>query len=221
MSISEKELIENNKKLIEHLKSIGVLKSKKVEAALLKAQRHKFVPKPMLNNAYEDFPLSIGCNQTISQPATTVLMTEALDVKKGQKVLEVGAGSGWQAAILASLVGKKGIVYTVEIIKDLVFLAMKNLKKLGFKNIKVILSDGSIGLEEHAPYDRIIVTAASPDIPRRLIEQLKVGGKLILPVGSSYMQKMLIIEKTKTGIKRKTLKGIFVFVPLKGEEGFK
>jgi protein-L-isoaspartate(D-aspartate) O-methyltransferase len=215
------DLDEQNKKLVEYLKARGYLKSKKLERALLKTPRHLFVPQNLLEYAYRDIPLPIGFGQTISQPSTVVIMTEMLDVKPGQKVLEIGAGSGWQAAILSRLVGSKGRVYTVEIIRGLVEFAKKNLQKLNIKNVEVIHADGSRGLPEKAPFDRIIITAATPKISEVLLQQLKINGKLVAPVGSAYMQKMVCIEKTEKGYKKSEYEGYFVFVPLRGKYGFR
>jgi protein-L-isoaspartate(D-aspartate) O-methyltransferase len=210
-----------NEKMVEYLKRIGYLKSKKLEKALLAIPRHEFVPKGLKSLAYKDFPLSIGFNQTISQPSTVVIMTELLDVKKGQRILEIGAGSGWQAAILSYLVGEKGMIYTVEIIKELCLFARKNLEKLGIKNVKIIHADGSQGLKEYAPYDRIIVTAACPKVLKVFVDQLKEGGKLVAPIGSLHLQKMTIVTKIKGEVKKEELPGYFVFVPLRGRHGFK
>jgi protein-L-isoaspartate(D-aspartate) O-methyltransferase len=211
---------EENEKLIEHIKSLGYLKSKQVEETLRKIPRHSFIPESMKDQAYRDFPLSIGFDQTISQPSTVVAMTEALDVKKDQKILEIGTGSGWQSAILSYLVGEKGFVYTVEVIKELAEFAKGNLQKMCVRNVEVFLKDGSLGLEEKAPFDRIIVTAACPDIPKLLLGQLKVGGIMVIPVGDVYLQEMIVVKKMKRGIEKKSI-GSFMFVPLVGKYGFK
>lgn len=209
-----------NGRLIIHLKNSGFLKSKDLENALQIVQRHNFIPENIVEMAYEDTPLSIGQDQTISQPRTVVAMTEALEVNVGQKILEIGTGSGWQAAILANLVGSAGMVYTIEIIPELAEFARKNLIKQKVLNVKIVCGDGSVGLEKYGPYDRIIVTAACPKVPKPLIEQLKVGGILVVPVGNIYLQKMKIIKKLESGIEEKDI-GSFMFVPLKGKLGFK
>lgn len=211
---------EENERLIKHIRSVGYLKSKNIENALREIPREFFVPESMKYLAYRDTPLYIGSNQTISQPSTVVAMTEALDVKEGQKILEIGTGSGWQGAILAKLVGEKGIIYTIEIIENLVKFAKENLKKLNIKNIKVIKGDGSLGLKKYAPFDRIIVTAACPDVPKPLLKQLKVNGIMVIPIGNLYLQSMYVIKKLKKGIKKKSI-GSFMFVPLTGRHGFK
>jgi protein-L-isoaspartate(D-aspartate) O-methyltransferase len=211
---------EENENLIKHLKSTGYLKSKQIEEAMRKMPRHLFVPAEFSHLAYRDAPLAIGFNQTISQPTTVVAMTEALNVKKGQKILEVGAGSGWQAAILSCLVGEKGSVYSIEIVKELADFARKNITKIGVKNVEILLRDGSLGLPEEEPFDRIIVTAAAPDVPKPLLKQLKVDGIMVIPTGNMYLQDMLVVKKTKNGDDRKSI-GNFMFVPLVGEYGFR
>lgn len=212
---------DENKKFVEYLKSTDHLKSKKLENALLAVPRHEFVPQNLQSFAYKDFPLSIGFSQTISQPSTVVIMTELLDVKPGEKILEIGTGSGWQSALLAMLVGQKGVVYTVEIIKDLCIMAQRNFEKLKIKNIKIFHRDGSLGLKEHAPFDKIIITAAAPRISQVFIRQLKIGGRLVAPLGSAFMQKMVVIKKTKQGVKKEEFPGYFAFVPLVGKGGFR
>ena len=213
-------VLDENEALIKHIKSLGYLKSKKMEDALREIRREFFVPDAMKYLAYRDTPLYIGSNQTISQPSTVVVMTEALDVKESQKVLEIGTGSGWQSAILGKLVGDKGMVYSIEIIEDLVKVAKENLKKVKIDNVKVIKGDGSMGLKKYAPYDRIVVTAGSPDIPKDLIKQLKPNGILVIPVGNLYLQNMYVVKKAKDGIEKKSI-GSFMFVPLTGKYGFK
>ena len=211
---------DENEGLIEHLKSIGYLKSKEVEKALRDVRRELFVPDSVKHLAYRDAPLYIGNNQTISQPATVVAMTEALDIKKGQKILEIGTGSGWQSALLSKLVGETGTVYSIEIIDDLVKMAKENLKKLSIENVNVIKGDGSLGLEKYAPYDRILVTAGSPDIPKPLLKQLDKDGLMVIPIGNLYLQHMYVVRKAKDGVKKESI-GNFMFVPLTGKYGFK
>ncbi|MEM5804530.1 MAG: protein-L-isoaspartate(D-aspartate) O-methyltransferase [Candidatus Aenigmatarchaeota archaeon] len=203
--------------MIRLMKERGAIKSKAIEKAIREAPRHLFVPKEQEGKAYEDVPLPIGEGQTISQPSTVALMTWMLDVREGDKVLEIGSGSGWQAAILSNLGAK---VWTIERIGELATMAEKNLKKAGIRNVEVIEGDGSLGLKEHAPYDRIIVTCACPEVPKALVDQLKTGGKMVIPVGGRDMQTMLIIRKTAKGIERRDM-GNFIFVPLIGKYGFK
>lgn len=163
-------------------------------AALRKVARHSFVPIEQVSSAYEDRPLPIGYGQTISQPYIVGYMTEIIKPKAGQKVLEIGTGSGYQAAVLAEIVSK---VYTIEIVEELGKQASTRLKNLGYKNIEVKTADGYHGWKEHAPFDAIVVTAAAEYIPPPLKEQLKDGGRMIIPVGSPYMtQQLMLIEKT-------------------------
>jgi protein-L-isoaspartate(D-aspartate) O-methyltransferase len=218
--VTNGQLLENNEGMIRHIKGTGYLKSKTVETALRAVPRHNFVPRRLITLAYSDIPLSIGHGQTISQPSTVVAMTEALDVKRGNKILEVGAGSGWQAALLAKLVGSKAKIWTVECIHELSDFARDNLARAGIKNAFVVEGDGSEGLENRAKYDRIIVTAACPGIPPPLIKQLKVGGKMVLPIGGPSLQTMVRITKLKSRLKHEELGG-FVFVPLIGKYGFR
>ena len=199
------------------LLKVKVGMSPEIERAFLACPRELFVPEHLKERAYEDVPLPIGYGQTISQPSTVAIMTRLLDPKPGNRVLEVGTGSGWQAAILSKLV-HPGTVYTVERIPELAEFARRNLKAAGAENVRVFVGDGSGGLPEHAPYDRIIVTAASPEIPEPLLNQLAPGGRMVLPVGRE-VQKMTVVEKTAEGLKIEEA-GEFVFVPLIGAHGF-
>lgn len=194
------------------------IKNREVLKAMEKVERHEFVPKGMEGEAYLNIPLPVGFEQTISQPYTVAFMLEELELEKGQKVLEIGTASGYNACLIAEITGKKGKVYTVEIIPELVKFARENIKKAGMKNITVIEGDGSMGYEKAKPYDRIIVTAAMPKIPEPLIKQLKTGGILVGPVGSHESQNMVKLEKTRKGITKKDL-GMFTFVPLRGRYG--
>jgi len=161
--------------------------------AMGKAQRHLFVPEAQIASAYEDRPLPIGHGQTISQPYIVALMTELIRPEPGFKVLEIGAGSGYQAAVLAELVDQ---VYTVEIVAPLAEWAQERLRLAAYRNVTVKHADGYYGWEEHAPFDAIVVTAATPHIPPPLIEQLKEGGRMIIPVGSPFrVQQLVLVEK--------------------------
>ena len=184
-------------------------------AAMRKVPRHSFVPADQVANAYEDRPLAIGYGQTISQPYIVGYMTEIIKPKAGQKVLEIGTGSGYQAAVLAEIVSK---VYTIEIVEELGKQAITRLKNLGYKNIETKTADGYHGWKEHAPFDAIVVTAAAEFIPPPLKEQLKDGGRMIIPVGSPYMtQQLMLIEKTGKSY-RTTSKMPVRFVPFKRSE---
>ncbi|MBW2984156.1 protein-L-isoaspartate(D-aspartate) O-methyltransferase [Candidatus Woesearchaeota archaeon] len=211
--------MEDKESLIAYWQNSGLIKDKRLLEAFRKVPREKFITKGFLEEAYGDYPLPIGEGQTISQPTTVMIMTQALELKPGDKVLEVGAGSGYQAAIIAKVIGSKGKVITTEIIPELVKFAKDNLKKAGIKNAVVVEWDGSQGYEKWAPYDKIIVTAACPRIPPPLIEQLKNNGIIIAPVGSAFGQTMIKGVK-KEGVLQTESLGSFMFVPLKGKYGY-
>ena len=199
--------------LIVIMKKLGFLNDDKVESAIRKMHRHEFVPISLKEEAYEDAPLSTMKNQTISQPSVVSRMTEWLDIKEGQKILEIGSGSGWQTAILSYLV-RHGKVYSIERHSELAEFAKKNLDKLGISNVKVILGDGSLGLLEESPFDRIIITAACKKVPEKLLEQLSIGGLLIAPVGE-FPQSLVLLKKTSHGIVEIKKQSGYVFVPLR------
>jgi len=180
--------------------------------AMLKVERHRFIPLSLLDQAYDDTPLPIGENQTISQPYIVALMTQLLMLEKNHKVLEIGTGSGYQAAILAELADS---VFTIEIVPSLTERAKNILDTLGYKNIVVKTGDGYQGWEEHAPYDAIIVTCAPPEIPQPLLNQLADSGRMVIPVGSLW-QELLLLKKTDKGIIKKEITPV-LFVPMTGE----
>ncbi len=192
--------------------------STRVLSAFEKVPREEFVLPEIKQRAYEDVPLPILREKTISQPSTVLLMTEALELQPGHKVLEVGTGSGYQAAILSHLING-GKVVTVEVIPELVQFARTNLTRVGVKNVTVFEHDGSQGYEPEAPYDRIIFTAASPQLPSHLFKQLKNGGILVAPVGDLNVQQILKIVKHNNHTEQKNL-GEFIFSPLVGKYGF-
>ncbi|MCK9602876.1 MAG: protein-L-isoaspartate(D-aspartate) O-methyltransferase [Candidatus Omnitrophica bacterium] len=189
------------------------INNQRVLDAFLKVERHKFIPKELEVNAYADFPLPIGEGQTISQPYIVALMTDTLGLTGEERVLEIGTGSGYQTAILAELAKE---VYTVERLIDLSERAENALKEAGYTNIRIKSGDGTQGWPEFAPFDRIIVTAASPNIPKPLVAQLKENGRLILPLGESISQILTLVEKHNAKINTKQICGC-VFVPLIGK----
>ena len=205
--------------LIDNWQRRGYKFDKKLIEAFKAVPREKFVHDHQKEGAYIDIALPIGHSQTISQPFTVMTMTQALDLKPNDKVLEVGTGSGYQAAIIAKIIAP-GKIFSTEIISELVIMAKNNLKKANIKNVKVINYDGSKGYPPEAPYDKIIVTAACPEIPKALIEQLKEGGILVAPVGSILFGQKMIKAKKVNGKLHKENLGMFVFVPLKGEFGY-
>ena len=205
--------------LIKTIKDYGFLTNEKVESAFRTIPRHEFVVPSELARAYYNEPLSIMNNQTISQPGVVSRMTEWLDVQDGQKILEIGTGSGWQTAILSYMVGN-GTVYSIERLPELVNFARENLEKLGLDNVHVILGDGSLGYPEKSPYDRIIITAACTEIPLPLLEQLDENGLIIAPVGG-LSQSMILLKKISGEIVKIKNESNYIFVPLLGKFGKK
>lgn len=186
------------------------VRTESVIKAMQKVERHLFVPEQYRNFAYSDRPLPIGEGQTISQPYIVALMTELLDLKKSDKVLEIGTGSGYQAAILAEICDS---VYTIEIIPSLGKQAQALLRELGYHNIHCKIGDGYLGWPEHAPYDGIIVTCAPSKIPQPLKEQLAEGGRMVIPVGATYTQELVLVTKTKGKLIQKSVIPVR-FVPM-------
>ncbi|NYT19190.1 MAG: protein-L-isoaspartate(D-aspartate) O-methyltransferase [Methanosarcinales archaeon] len=211
------EFEERRKILIKSLKVNGI--SDRVLDAMMRVPRHFFVPEELQDSAYIDLPLPIGYEQTISAPHMVAIMCELLDISSGMKILEVGSGSGYNAAVMAELVGDKGHIYTVERIPQLADFAKKNIKRAGYKNITVLQDDGSCGLAEHEPYDRISVTSAAPDVPRPLIEQLAKEGIMAIPVGNGEQQLVVVKKDSKGTISYKVWGGV-IFVPLIGKYGY-
>lgn len=209
------DLAKKKNELISSLVESGVLHSPAVIAAFKIIPRERFVPAGMRKHAYANEPLPIGRGQTISQPLTVAVMTEALDARSGMRVLEVGTGSGYQAALLAHIVGKKGKVISTERITELAKLARKNLASANIKNVEVVEWDGTRGYDKESPYDRIIVTAAAPSVPEPLIKQLKPGGRLVIPVEDE----LWLVHKHASGKVHHEMLGFYAFVPLIGEYG--
>lgn len=208
-------LEEEKRKLVEGLWSKGI-KDESVLKVIYDIPREKFISDALRKFAYDDNALPIECAQTISQPFTVAYMTQVMAIKPGDKILEIGTGSGYQAAVLCKL---GAIVYSVERIEKLYENASVLLPELGFE-VNLKLDDGTLGWEENAPFDKIIVTAGAPDVPHHLVEQLNIGGKLVIPVGDQQTQRLLEITRTETGIEKKFY-DYFKFVPLIGAEGWK
>lgn len=207
---------ERNRMVDEDIIPRGV-KDPRVLAALRKVPRHEFMPEALRDRSYGDHAMPIGEGQTISQPYIVALMTELMELKATDRVLEVGTGSGYQAAVLAELSGK---VFTVERVKPLADKARATLDRLGYRNVAMKVFDGTYGWKDMGPYDAIMVTAASPDVPQPLVEQLKPGGRLVIPVGERYSQVLLQIVKMEQGVERRASVPV-VFVPLIGNHGWK
>jgi protein-L-isoaspartate(D-aspartate) O-methyltransferase len=200
----------------EQIAGRGV-KDERVLAAMRKVQRHEFLPEAIRVMSYQDSALPLGAAQTMSQPYMVGLMTELLELKGPERVLEIGTGSGYQAAVLAELCEK---VYTVERIKLLADRARANLDRLGYRSVAIKVYDGTYGWKEMSPFDAILVTAGSPDIPTPLVDQLKEGGRMVIPVGDRFGQTLMIVVKTPQGpVRERSIP--CVFVPLIGNHGWK
>ncbi|MGH9955887.1 MAG: protein-L-isoaspartate(D-aspartate) O-methyltransferase [Pyrinomonadaceae bacterium] len=209
--LSEETFAEQRRKLAQVLKSEGIT-STTVLDAMSKVPRHRFVPSAYRARAYENRPLPIGHEQTISQPFIVGYMTEVAEIAPGEKVLEIGTGSGYQAAVLAEVAKE---VYTIEIIPPLAESARNLLRELGYKNVQVKTGNGYLGWPEHAPFDAIVVTAAPDEVPQALVEQLALRGKMVVPVGSAFQQ-MVIVTKSESGVvERRTIP--VRFVPMTGK----
>lgn len=189
--------MKNLNELIIHLKTSGVLKSEKIERALIEVDRKDFVRLEFLQNCYKDIALPFADNQTISQPTTVVFMLELLNIKLEQKILDIGAGSGWVTCLLAELVGPKGKVYGFEINKKMGELGLKNIQKFNYKNICYKISDASKEWQKHSLYDRVHCAAAFSKIPQDLLDQLKIGGILVAPTQNGCIKKITRISKSK------------------------
>jgi len=185
----------------------------RVLAAMARVPREEFVPENLRASSYADHPLPIGYDQTISQPFIVAFMTEHLQPRPTDRVLEIGTGSGYQAAVLAELVAE---VYSIEIIEPLARTAEAALRKLGYKNVQVKVGDGYKGWPEHAPFDAIIVTCAPEHVPQPLVDQLREGGRMIIPVGGAGAQDLYVLEKEKGELRRRAISPVR-FVPMTGE----
>jgi len=210
------DLDKQNEELIKNLISRGALKTERIIEAFRKVKRHNFVPEKYLHVAYVDAPLPLeeSSRSTISQPYTVAVMVEALQPKEGEKILDVGTGSGWQTCLLSYCVGEKGKIVTMEINEQIYNFARKNIEKFNFKNIIQILGDGSKGHKNEAPYDKIIITAAARKLPENLKKQLKVGGRIVVPIGGTFEQQMIILDKISENKFKERSIGYFIFVPL-------
>jgi len=214
----EKEREDMTKRLVQW----GYLTKPEIIAAFKKVPRHEFMPQNVRGYAHVDQPMPIGHGQTISAPSMIAIMLESLDLKPGQKVLEIGAGSGYNVALIAEIIGPEGEVFTIERVAELVEFGRRNLERTGYGRVKVMAGDGTCGYKEKAPYDRILVTACAPELPKPLIEQLKIGGKLGAPIGHHYMfQTWTVAEKrSEKDINVRECVGCS-FVPLVGKHGWK
>ncbi|MDO8870573.1 MAG: protein-L-isoaspartate(D-aspartate) O-methyltransferase [Methanobacteriaceae archaeon] len=216
----QKRLLERQK-LVKNLLSFGFIKSDSVKRAMEYVPREEFLPIEQKPYAYIDRPLPIGEGQTISAPHMVAIICEILSLKGEMKVLEVGTGFGYNAAVVAEILGENGQLYSIERVESLFKIAKENLKRTGHGNVKLVLGDGSLGIPEAAPFERIYLTAAAPYIPETLKKQLNVGGKILAPIGQmDQYQELILMEKiSKNKFKTSNLGGV-AFVPLIGEHGW-
>lgn len=209
-------LVDRKKQLIESWQ--GKFSEREV-AAFNRVRREDFIPKALELRAYDDRPLPLLRSKTISQPTTVMMMTHALNVQPGERVFEVGTGSGYQTALLAELAGPEGRVFSAEVIPELVQFGRKNVQKAGYENVTIFEGNGAEGLPDEAPFDKIIITAACKEFPKALLKQLRFGGVIVGPVGSRDEQEMVRGTKTNEGLQIEFL-GAFVFSALYGKYGF-
>jgi len=202
---------ERAKMVIEQIEARGIRDARVLEA-MRRVPRHELVPAELRERAYQDRALPIGHDQTISQPYIVAVMSEALALRPGDRVLEVGTGSGYQAAVLAELCSE---VYTIEIVPELAARARTDLTRLGYQNVRVRQGDGYRGWPEYAPFDAVLVAAAPDHVPEALVEQLALGGRLVIPVGGPA-QELVLLTRTEEGVERQTLMPV-LFVPMRGE----
>ena len=206
--------------MVDSLVRKGYVATPPVEAAMRRVPREEFLPSRLKGDAYVDTPLPIGEGQTISAPHMVAIMVEKLDLQLGNRVLEIGAGSGYHAAVVAEVVGKEGMVYTIERVESLAKFADENLRRAGYGDrVRVIVGDGSKGMPENAPFDRIFVACGAPDVPSPLVDQLADGGKMLVPVGGRMYQDLIKVSRRGAKITRESHGGC-VFVPLIGEHGY-
>jgi protein-L-isoaspartate(D-aspartate) O-methyltransferase len=216
-SLTQAEFARARRKLVEEQIAApdrGIT-SRKVLEVMSSVPRHEFIPESYRNFAYRDEPLPIGYGQTISQPSLVAFMTDKLDLKPTDRVLEIGTGSGYQAAILSQLVSH---VYTIEIVEPLARRAMADLKRLGYDNVSVLIGDGYKGWPEYAPFDAVIVTCAPNHIPQPLIDQLRDGGRMVIPVGEPGNQSLYLLQKRGNAIEQHSILAVR-FVPMTGKMG--
>ncbi|MEN4006505.1 MAG: protein-L-isoaspartate O-methyltransferase [Methanobacteriaceae archaeon] len=215
-------MINERKEMVRRLSEMGYIKTEEVRKAMEAVPREKFIPASNRPYAYIDQPLPIGEGQTISAPHMVAMICEILELEEGMKVMEIGAGFGYNAAVVAQLIGKKGHLYSIERISSLAKAAKDNLKRTGLgDNVTVIIGDGTKGYKEEAPYDRIYGTASAPQVPEPLKEQLKIGGIMLIPVGEQYYFQDLVYIKRKSedDYERKSMGGV-AFVPMVGKYGW-
>jgi len=206
---------EKRERMVEYQIEARGINDPDVIRAMKNVKRHEFVPNQFRNRAYSDSPLSIGQGQTISQPYIVAHMTELLNIEKKDKILEIGTGSGYQAAVLAEITSN---VYSIEIVEELAEKARKTLREQGYQNIHLKVGDGFKGWEKHAPFDGIIVTCSPSDVPEPLKEQLAEKGRMVIPVGGAFIQELVVLQKKEGKIKRSRISNVR-FVPMVDDDG--
>lgn len=209
-----------SEELVKYLTGAGFIKTAAIGEAFRKVPRHNFVKQVYFDMAYEDIALPIAKESTISQPSTVATMLELLQPQPGDNILEIGTGSGWQASLMAMCVMPRGHVVTVEIDNEVAEFAKKNIERSGILNIRLLSGDGSLGYIEEAPYDKIIYAAALPDVPKQILAQLKVEGRVVAPVGTRLLQTLKVIEKIDEKRSKEYTAGTFQFVSMRGQLGF-
>lgn len=220
--MDDAELWDGWSQLLDRLEQAGRYDDPRIREAFEAHPRWRFLPSDGRVNrraSIEDKPVPIGDNQTISAPHMVAILVARADIQSGHRVLEVGSGSGWLAVVASELLGDEGHVVGVEIVPEIVELARRNVMQEGVDNVEIVMGDGGIGCPQQAPYHRIIVSAAAPEVPDPLIDQLRFGGSLVIPVGTRNYQQLVRIQKTEDGTEREELGGC-AFVPLVGEYGF-
>jgi protein-L-isoaspartate(D-aspartate) O-methyltransferase len=212
----------NREDLVSNLSARGYIKTDEVKNAMIKVPREEFMTSETQNYAYLDRPIPLENGQTISAPHMVAIICEKLSLQKGMKILEIGTGFGYNAAVVAEILGPEGHVFTIERIENLKIIAEQNLKRTGYsKNVTVIMGDGTKGYEEESPYDRIYATASAPEVPEPLKNQLKIGGRLLTPVGRDLsVQELLCLERVSDNDYKSYNLGGVVFVPMIGEHGW-
>lgn len=205
--------------LVEHLRENGEISSDSVARAMATVPRHEFVPEPLRERAYEDVPLDIGNDQVVTAPHLVARMAELLDIERGHSVLEVGTGSGYHAAVLAELAGPENVV-SIERFQDFAVRAQQALARTGYGDVSVVVGDGSLGLPEAAPFDRMNVAAVAPDVPTPLLDQLGTPGRMVIPLGPRDGPHELELLITDDGAIERSRHGRVRFVPLVGAHGF-
>jgi len=205
----------DNEVMVQSLMAIGVIKTPSIAKAFLTTPRHFFVPEKHIKYSYHDIALPTFKGQTISQPYTVAVMLEALSPEKGNKILDIGSGTGWTTCLLSRIVGSRGKIIGLEIEPELVEFSKKNIKKLKIRNVEIILGDGKKGYKLESPYDRVLINAGCNSIPELVVDQTKIGGRIVAPINANGHQELVLFQKIGEGELKRTNLGTFVFVELR------